>query len=50
MVPLVASLDWHLALIFSICTKRFYLDVKGRYLDTEKPFAYRAVPRSFLLT
>ena len=27
---------------------RFYLDVKGRDLDTEKLFAYRAVSRSFL--
>ena len=26
---------------------RFYLDVKGRNLDTEKLFAYRAVSRSF---
>ena len=26
----------------------FYLDVKGRNLDTEKHFAYRALSRSFL--
>ena len=26
---------------------RFYLDVKGRLLDTEKLFAYRASSRSF---
>ena len=24
------------------------VDVKGRHLDTEKLFAYRAIPRSFL--
>ena len=31
---------------FFLCT-RFYLDVKGRNLDSEKLFAYRAASRSF---
>ena len=45
---LFRKLSGHRLSFFLLLYPRFYLDVKGRDLDTEKLFAYRAVSRSFL--